>query len=75
MNANQFNSQIFTEHTPLVIIKGTGNVYNRETIDRLNIKPGHWQDLMTDEPFTRSDIITLQVNKISRSMSTSKVQN
>lgn len=53
--------KIYNEHTPLVAIRGTGNVYCRETIDRLNIKPGHWFDLMTDEPFTRADLITIQV--------------
>jgi len=26
----------------------------------LNVKPGNWNDLMTDEPFKRKDIITLQ---------------
>lgn len=59
--------QIFTEHTPIVIIKSTGNVFSKETIDRLNIKPNHWQDLMTDVPFNRSDIITLQVSFFSLS--------
>lgn len=52
--------KIFNEHTHLVAIRPSGNVYARETIDRLNIKPGHWHDLVTDEPFTRKDIITLQ---------------
>ena len=36
-------------------------MYSRETIDLLNIKPKHWNDLMTEVPFTRDDIITLQV--------------
>ncbi|KAK4705896.1 peptidyl-prolyl cis-trans isomerase-like 2, partial [Phenoliferia sp. Uapishka_3] len=53
--------KVFNEHTPLVAIKTSGNVYSRETIDRLNIKPGHWHDLMTDEKFTRADLITIQV--------------
>jgi len=26
----------------------------------LNIKPNFWKDLITDEPFTRKDIITIQ---------------
>ena len=31
-----------------------------QTIDRLNIKPAFWRDLVTDEPFTKADIVTLQ---------------
>lgn len=58
--------QVFNEHTPLVAIKTSGNVFSRESIDRLNIKPGHWRDLMTDEAFTRADLITLQVTFPSR---------
>ncbi|KAL8287646.1 hypothetical protein RQP46_003504 [Phenoliferia psychrophenolica] len=52
--------KVFNEHTPMVAIKTSGNVYARETIDQLNIKAGFWRDLMTDEPFTRADLITLQ---------------
>ena len=29
-------------------------------MERLNIKPNFWKDLITDEPFTRKDIITVQ---------------
>jgi peptidyl-prolyl cis-trans isomerase-like 2 len=43
-----------------VAIKTTGNVYSRESVEQLNIKPGYWQDLQTEEAFTRADIITLQ---------------
>lgn len=32
----------------------------RQAIDELNIKPKFWKDLLTDEPFTRKDIIHLQ---------------
>ncbi|KAK4057552.1 cyclophilin peptidyl-prolyl cis-trans isomerase Cyp8 [Microbotryomycetes sp. JL221] len=50
----------FNEHTHIVAIKTSGNVFARETVDRLNIKAGFWRDLVSDEPFNRSDIITLQ---------------
>ena len=33
-----------------------------QAVERLNIKPGHWKDLLTDEPWTRKDIITIQVS-------------
>ncbi|CAG8558318.1 11226_t:CDS:10 [Paraglomus occultum] len=52
--------RVFTEHTHIVAIKTTGNVYAYEAIDRLNIKTKNWRDLLTDEPFTRADIIVLQ---------------
>lgn len=31
-----------------------------QAVDQLNIKPNFWKDLVTDEPFTRKDIITIQ---------------
>lgn len=51
----------FTSHTPLVAIRTSGNVFAKDTVDRLNIKANFWRDLVTDEPFTRKDIITIQV--------------
>ena len=32
-----------------------------QAVERLNLKPKNFKDLITDEPFKRSDIITLQV--------------
>ena len=29
-------------------------------MEELNIKPKNWKELLTDEPFTRADIITIQ---------------
>ena len=37
-----------------------GNVYSNDAIQELNIKPKNFLDLLTDLPFTKSDIITLQ---------------
>ena len=31
-----------------------------QAIDQLNVKAKHWRDLLTDEPFTRKDIIQIQ---------------
>jgi peptidyl-prolyl cis-trans isomerase-like protein 2 len=50
----------FTDHTTIVAIRTSGHVYAKEAIDELCIKPKHWCDLLTDEPFTRADIITIQ---------------
>ena len=52
--------KIFNSHTHIVAIKTTGNVYAYETVEKLNVKPKNYKDLLTDEPFTRKDIITLQ---------------
>ncbi|KAJ3330594.1 RING-type E3 ubiquitin-protein ligase ppil2 [Blyttiomyces sp. JEL0837] len=52
--------KVFTENTHIVAIATSGYVYAYETIDELNIKTKSWRDLMSDEPFKRSDIITLQ---------------
>ncbi|KAI7897844.1 peptidyl-prolyl cis-trans isomerase-like 2 [Cokeromyces recurvatus] len=52
--------KVFTDHTAIAAIKTTGNVYAYDTIEKLNIKTKHWKDLMTDEPFTKKDIIMLQ---------------
>lgn len=52
--------KVFSEHTPLVAIKTSGNVYTKETVDRLNVKAGHWNDLVDDTPFTKQDIIVIQ---------------
>jgi peptidyl-prolyl cis-trans isomerase-like protein 2 len=52
--------KVFNEHTKIVAIKTTGNVYCYEAIETLNIKPKYWKDLLTDVPFTRKDIIVLQ---------------
>lgn len=51
----------FTPTSHIVAICQTGNVYSLEAIEELNLKPGHLRDLLTDEPFQRKDIITLQV--------------
>ncbi|KAI5367533.1 Putative cyclophilin-type peptidyl-prolyl cis-trans isomerase domain, U-box [Septoria linicola] len=52
--------KVITDNTHLVGIKTTGNVYSYDTVQRLNIKAKNWRDLVSDEEFKRSDIITLQ---------------
>lgn len=52
--------KVFNEHTRIVAIKSSGNVYSYEAVENLNIKPKNWKDLLTDEPFTKRDIITIQ---------------
>ncbi|VDM28813.1 unnamed protein product [Toxocara canis] len=50
----------FTPNSHIVTIRQTGNVYALEAVQELNLKAGHLKDLLTDEPFQRKDIITLQ---------------
>ncbi|KAG2482009.1 hypothetical protein HYH03_019033 [Edaphochlamys debaryana] len=52
--------KVFTEHTHIVALKPTGNVYCWEAVEELCVKPKNWRDLLTDEPFTRKDIIHIQ---------------
>ncbi|XP_023694726.1 RING-type E3 ubiquitin-protein ligase PPIL2 isoform X2 [Paramormyrops kingsleyae] len=51
---------IFTNNSHIVANKVTGNVFSYEAVEQLNIKTKTYKDLLTDEPFTRQDIITLQ---------------
>eukprot|EP00658_Telonema_sp_P-2_P046991 TRINITY_DN3541_c0_g1_i2.p1 TRINITY_DN3541_c0_g1~~TRINITY_DN3541_c0_g1_i2.p1 ORF type:complete len:577 (-),score=176.64 TRINITY_DN3541_c0_g1_i2:373-2103(-) len=52
--------KLFNEHTHIVTIKTTGNVYSMDAIQELCIKPKNWRDLVDDSPFVRSDLIDLQ---------------
>jgi peptidyl-prolyl cis-trans isomerase-like protein 2 len=52
--------KVFTEHSSIVAIKTTGNVFSSEAVDELCKKPKHFKDLLTDEPFSLNDIIILQ---------------
>ncbi|KAG7280954.1 hypothetical protein CRUP_022965 [Coryphaenoides rupestris] len=51
---------IFTNNSHIVTNKVTGNVFSNEAVEQLNIKTKSYKDLLSDEPFTRKDIITLQ---------------
>lgn len=52
----------FTDNSHIVAVRhgGSANVFFYDTIERLNFKPRMWRDLVTDEEFSRNDIITLQ---------------
>ncbi|KAG0089982.1 Peptidyl-prolyl cis-trans isomerase cyp8 [Podila epicladia] len=52
--------KVFNENSHIVAIKTSGNVFAYDAVERLNIKAKFWKDLMTDEPFARKDIITIQ---------------
>ncbi|KAJ4439457.1 RING-type E3 ubiquitin-protein ligase ppil2, partial [Periplaneta americana] len=50
----------FTKQSHIVAVAVTGNVFSYEAIEQLNVKTKCWKDLLTDEPFQRQDLITLQ---------------
>lgn len=51
---------MFSPHAHLVFLKNTGNVFDMASIQLLAIKSKTWRDLVSDEPFKREDIITIQ---------------
>lgn len=53
-------NKAFTNYSHVVAIKSTGNVYTYEAVNELNIKSKNFHDLITNEPFTKSEILTLQ---------------
>ena len=52
--------KVFNQHTHIVAIRPTGNVYCHEAVKELNLKAKCMRDLIDDTPFTREDIIVLQ---------------
>lgn len=52
--------KVFTESTHIVAVGTTGNVYAWDAVDKLNITPNNWKDLIDDTPFTRKDLIDIQ---------------
>ncbi|KAJ3382421.1 Peptidyl-prolyl cis-trans isomerase cyp8, partial [Lobulomyces angularis] len=52
--------KVFNDHSNIVAIKTTGNVYSFDAVEKLNIKVKNWKDLLNETPFKRSDIITIQ---------------
>ena len=52
--------KVFNNSSHIVAIRTTGNVYSYEAVEELNIKPKNYADLLTNEKFTRKDIICLQ---------------
>lgn len=50
----------FSKQSHIVTIRTTGNVFSHEAIEQLNIKNKNWKDLISNEPFERKDILTIQ---------------
>jgi len=66
----------FTENSHIVAVQhgSTANAFQYDTLERLNFKPKMWKDLMSDEEFTKKDLIVLQdpQNLDSRNLSSFK---
>ncbi|KAF1927798.1 uncharacterized protein M421DRAFT_421635 [Didymella exigua CBS 183.55] len=52
--------KVFTDNTHIVALRPSGNVFAWDTVERLNVKAKNWRDLVSDDAFTRKDVITLQ---------------
>ncbi|KAK3313818.1 hypothetical protein B0H66DRAFT_362899 [Apodospora peruviana] len=65
--------KVFTDNTHIVAVRhgSYANVFAWGTVERMNIKPKMWRDLVDDVEFGRKDIITLQdpQNAASRDLS------
>jgi peptidyl-prolyl cis-trans isomerase-like 2 len=57
------------ENSKIVANRRSGQVYAWETVETLNISKGYWKDLVTEESFTKSDLIILQDPKNPRNFS------
>lgn len=66
----------FTDNTHMIAVRhgDSANVFAYDTVERLNFKPKMWRDLVSDEEFSRKDVITLQdpQNLESRNLSAFK---
>ena len=51
----------------IVAIRTSGNVFSYEAVQQFNIKLKSWRDLMTDDAFTKQDIIHIQRPNSQRS--------
>eukprot|EP00906_Rhabdomonas_costata_P008014 RCo011440 len=52
--------KVFTEHSHIVAIRTTGNVFSFDAVNEMNVKFKNWKDLLDDTPFTKKDIVTIQ---------------
>ena len=50
----------FTEHSHIVAIRETGNVYSYDAYKELNKDSQYWFDLMTNEKFDPKKVLTIQ---------------
>jgi peptidyl-prolyl cis-trans isomerase-like 2 len=54
------SKKVFTDFSKLVAITPSGRVYLWDTVEQLNLKAKSMRDLVSDEEFTRADLVILQ---------------
>jgi peptidyl-prolyl cis-trans isomerase-like protein 2 len=54
--------KVLTDNTHIIAVRhgDIANTFAYDTVERLNFKPKMWKDLVSDEEFSRKDVITLQ---------------
>ena len=52
--------KVFNDHSKIVAVATTGNVFAHEAVAELNLKAKNWTDLVSGEAFKRADLITLR---------------
>jgi peptidyl-prolyl cis-trans isomerase-like 2 len=54
--------KVLTDNTHIIAVRhgDSANTFAYDTVERLNFKPKMWKDLVSDEEFSRKDVITLQ---------------
>lgn len=52
--------ELFNQFSKIVANKISGHVYSYKAYQKLNLKTNHLKDLLTDEPFEKSDIVIIQ---------------
>ncbi len=60
LSAGPVTYKEFTDYSHIVAVRQSGHVYAWEAIEQLNVKAKNWKDLVSGEPFTRKDVLTLQ---------------
>jgi peptidyl-prolyl cis-trans isomerase-like protein 2 len=53
--------KVFNDNSRICCVRPSGHVYAYEAVEELNVRGKNWRDLMTDAPFTREDIVMIQV--------------
>jgi len=67
--------KVFTDFSKIVAIKPSGRVYLWDTVEQLNLKAKSLRDLVSDEEFTRADLIILQDPSDPEKQNISNFQN
>ena len=52
--------KVLNKYSKIAVIRTSGNVYLYDCIKEFNILQNNWTDLITNDPFTKEDIIILQ---------------